>query len=249
MDKNIREKIIRSASLKKSDIVLEIGPGRGELTALLLEKVKKVIAVEIDPSLCAILKDKFSSSQNFELINQDILEFNPSLHSRGAVKVKVVANLPYYISTPIIIHLLEHREIIKDIYLTLQKELAGRLAAQPGSKEYGSISCFVQFYSDVKILFPIKNTSFWPIPKVDSSFIKLKIRSKPKVKVSDEQLFFKLVRSAFGQRRKSIKNSLSSVLPGPLLTDCLKSARIKPSLRAEDLSLADFARLANCIIK
>lgn len=247
VDKNIQEKIIQSANLKKSDIVLEIGPGRGELTSFLLEKVQKVIAVEIDPGLCAILRDKFSAYKNFELINQDILKFNIRGFIQKGKKLKVVANLPYYISTPIITHLFERREVIKEIYLTLQKELASRLTTGPGSKEYGSISCFVQFYSRAQILFPIKNTSFWPPPKVDSSFLKLKILSKPKVKVSDEQLFFKLIRSAFNQRRKSLKNSLGLLLPQSLLKDCLKSAKLKPNLRAEDLSLADFARLANCV--
>ena len=136
MDKNIQEKIIQSANLKRSDIVLEIGPGRGELTSFLLAKVRKVIAVEIDPGLCAILRDKFSAYKNFELINQDILKFNIAdifLHLRGAThcssevngvgnkKLKVIANLPYYISTPIITHLFKHREVIKDIFLTLQK--------------------------------------------------------------------------------------------------------------------------------
>lgn len=247
VDKNIQKKIIQSANLKKSDIVLEIGPGRGELTSFLLEKVRKVIAVEIDPGLCAILRDKFFAYKNFELINQDILKFNIRDFIQKGKKLKVVANLPYYISTPIIAHLFEHRELIKEIYLTLQKELASRLTTGPGSKEYGSISCFIQFYSDAKILFPIKNTSFSPPPKVDSSFLKLKIHSKPKVKVSDEQLFFKLIRSAFNQRRKSLKNSLSSLLPEPLLTDCLKSVKLKSCLRAENLFLSDFARLVNCI--
>ena len=160
VDKNIQEKIIQSGNLKKSDVVLEIGPGRGELTSLLLERVKKVIAVEIDSSLCAILRDKFSGYQNFELINQDILKFVIRDFIKNDKKLKVIANLPYYISTPIITHLFEHREVIKEIYLTLQKELASRLTTGPGSKEYGSISCFIQFYSDAQILFPIKNTSF-----------------------------------------------------------------------------------------
>lgn len=247
VDKNIREKIIQSGNLKKSDVVLEIGPGRGELTALLLEKVRKVIAVEIDPGLCAILRDKFSAYKNFELINQDILKCNIRDFIQKDKKLKVVANLPYYISTPIITRLFKHKEVIKEIFLTLQKELASRLTTGPGSKEYGSISCFIQFYSNAQILFPIKNTSFWPAPKVDSCFLKLKILSKPKVRVISEQVFFKLVRAAFNQRRKSLKNSLGSLLPQPLLKDCLKSAKLKPGLRAEDLSLADFARLANCV--
>lgn len=270
VDKNIREKIIQSAHLKKSDIVLEVGPGRGELTSLLLDKVKKAVAVEIDSGLCAILKDSFSAYRNFELINQDILKFNIAdifLHPQGAAvcrgathcslgvngvgnkKLKVIANLPYYISTPIITHLFKQRGVIKEIFLTLQKELAWRLISCPGSKAYGAISCFVQFYSDIHILFPIKNTSFWPPPKVDSCFLKLKILSQPKVKVSDEQLFFKFIRAAFNQRRKSLKNSLGLLLPQPLLKDCLKSARLKPSLRAEDLSLADFANLTNCLVR
>lgn len=249
IDKNIQEKIVNSCNLQESDVVLEIGPGRGELTRLLLAKAKKVFAVEIDKELCGLLSSKFSSSSNFELINQDILKISlVDLRGlQGLGKLKVIANIPYYISTPIIAHLLRYKESIEAIYISLQKELAKRLTALPGNKDYGAFSCFVQFYSQPKILFPIKNSSFWPKPKVDSSFVELKILSAPKVKVKDEESFFKIVRLAFSQRRKVLKNSLVKMVEGDKLIAHLKLLGMKENARAEDLSLKDFARLADCL--
>lgn len=249
IDKNIQVKIIQACNLDKDDIVLEIGPGRGELTQVLLGKVKKVIAVEIDKELCELLSSKFSSSKNFELINQDILKTTlVDLRGlQGLGKLKVIANIPYYISTPIIAHLLRYKESIEVIYLSLQKELAKRLIACPGSKVYGAFSCFAQFYSQPKILFPIKNSSFWPKPKVDSSFVELKILSAPKVKVKDEESFFKIIRLAFTQRRKVLKNSLRKLAPEKKLIHCLNRLGIPQTVRAEALSLEDFAQLAGCL--
>lgn len=255
IDKNIQEKIVHSCNLQESDVVLEIGPGRGEITQLLLAKAKKVIAVEIDKELCGLLSSKFSSSSNFELINQDILKTTlvdlRGLQGglRGLGKLKVIANIPYYISTPIIAHLLRYKESIEAIYISLQKELAKRLAALPGNKDYGAFSCFAQFYSQPKILFPIKNSSFWPKPKVASSFVELKILSAPKVKVKDEESFFKIIRLAFSQRRKVLKNSLVKMVEGDKLIAHLKLWGIKENARAEDLSLKDFARLADCLYR
>ncbi len=247
VDKNIQEKIIRSCDLKEADTVLEIGPGRGELTQALLDRAKKVIAVEIDGELCAHLKEKFSSYANFVLINNDILKVGLSRLAcgKGPGRLKVIANVPYYISTPIITHLLNHGKFIETIFITLQKELAARLAASAGSKSYGAFSCLVQFYAKPKILFSIKNSSFWPRPKVDSSFIELKILSAPPVQVRDESLFFKIIRSGFNQRRKLLKNNLGRELPEAKIRDCFRTAGIKQGARAEDLSLRDFARVSN----
>lgn len=245
IDRSIREKIIQASDLKKNDTVLEIGPGRGEISEGLLKSVKKLIAVEIDPSLCAALKDKFSTRANFELINADILKIDLSKLSPGAGKIKVIANLPYYISTPAIIHLLKYKKHIREIYLTLQKEVAQRICAAPGTKAYGAFSCFAQFHSQPEILFEIKNTSFWPRPKVDSCFIRLKALNKPRLKIADEERFFRIIRTAFNQRRKQLKNSLKKILP----TEAFKQAGINPNSRAENLSLADFARLNNFLSK
>ncbi len=241
IDKNIQAKIIKYSAPKETENVLEIGPGRGELTQLLLEKAKKVIAVEIDELLCKLLREKFSAYKNFELINADILKLDLSKFG----KLKVIANLPYYISSPAIAHILNYRKSIKAAYLTLQKELAMRLCCPAGTKDCGAISCLVGYYSQPRILFPISNSCFWPRPKVDSCFIELKIFPEPKVKVKNETLFFKLIRLAFNQRRKLLKNSLSSLLPQVRLADCLEAAGLKQKVRAEELSLSDFARLAD----
>ena len=241
IDRNIREKIIQASGLKKEDTVLEIGPGRGEISEGLLNQVKKLIAVEIDASLCPALKDKFSLRANFELINEDILKIDLSKLFPGAGKIKVIANLPYYISTPAITHLLKYKKQISEIYLTLQKEVAQRISAVPGTKTYGAFSCFAQFHTRPEILFEIKNTSFWPRPKVDSCFIRLKALAKPRLKIDDEEKLFRIIRTAFNQRRKQLKNSLKKILP----PEAFKKAGIDPNSRAEELSLSDFAKLAS----
>ncbi len=229
VDKNIQEKIITVCRVTKKDIVLEIGSGRGEITGHLIRKAKKVIAVELDKNLCGILKSRFASCANFELLSNDILKLSLSKYKH----LKVIANIPYYISSPIITHLIKYRGSIKTIFLTIQKEVGLRLIAGPGSKDYSSFSCFIQYYTEPKIHFLIKNASFWPKPKVDSCFIELAIRAKPPVKISDEDMFFKVIRTAFNQRRKQLKNSLAGLLPENKLSQA----------RAEDLSLSDFARL------
>jgi len=246
-DKNIQKKIVKVCKLKKTDIILEIGPGRGELTQYLLKAAKRVIAVEVDKELCELLTSKFSSSRNFELVNKDILRTNlvNLVGCQGSERIMVIANIPYYISTPIIAHLLDYNESIEIIYLSLQKELAARLTAGPGNKSYGALGCFVQFYTQPKILFSIKRSSFWPRPKVDSCFVELKMLPEPKVAVKNETFFFKLISLAFNQRRKLLKNSLARLFPQSKISDCLKAIGLKEKIRAEDLSLSDFARVAD----
>lgn len=241
IDKNVQEKIISACNVRKTDMVLEIGPGRGAITGLLLDKARKVMAIEIDRKLCEALAEKFFRNKNFELHNQDILKVDLSKYRR----LKVIANIPYYISTPIIAHLFQFRKQIEAIYLTLQKELAWRLTASPGNKDYGAFSCFVQFYSKPSILFPIKRGSFWPRPKVDSAFVKLEILPQPAVKVQDEALFFKIIRLAFNQRRKLLKNSLARIFPEADILAGLKELGLNQNVRAEDLSLSDFAAIAD----
>lgn len=220
---------------------MEIGPGKGALTRQLAPLVKRLIAVEIDPRLCDHLRQELKFN-NLEIVCRDILQFDfKGIDS----KLKVIGNIPYYISTPIISYLLEHKPKIEVVYLSLQKELGMRAAALPGGKEYGAFSCFVQYHAAAEILFPIKRGCFLPKPKVDSVFVRLRIRPQPLVWVKDEQYFFKIIHAAFGQRRKTIGNSLSALVPkGDLITG-LKALGIDPACRAENLSLSDFARIAD----
>lgn len=245
VDRNIQAKIIQACHLQKSDSVLEIGPGPGQLTQRISPEVKEVLAVELDKELCVGLKEKLKFD-NLKIFCQDILKFNFRNLNH---KVKVVGNLPYYISTPIISHLLDNKDKISAIYISLQKELGERLVASPGGKEYGAFSCFVQYHTQSRILFKIGKGCFRPSPKVDSVFLELKIRGKPAVEVKDEALFFKLIHAAFNQRRKTIRNSLSGLFPKTDLNCLLEKARLNPQSRPEQLSLDDFSRLANMLNK
>ncbi len=246
VDKNIQHKIIAACALKSSDIVLEIGSGRGELTQYIAGKVKSVSALELDRILYQFLKDKFRDYANVKVLNQDILKFN--LHkyfSKPRNKIKIIGNIPYYITTPIIEHLFKYKDKIETIFISVQKEFGQRIIAQAGSKAYGAFSCFVQYYAEPKIIFTIKKTSFLPSPKVDSCFLRMDIRSKPAVQLKDEGFFFKIIRGAFNQRRKSLKNSLKGLIPPEKLEIFFRSYNINPNIRPEDLGLQDFASLSN----
>ncbi|MFZ5801288.1 MAG: 16S rRNA (adenine(1518)-N(6)/adenine(1519)-N(6))-dimethyltransferase RsmA [Candidatus Omnitrophota bacterium] len=237
----ISQRIIQSCDLSLSDEVLEIGPGRGALTRQLAPLVKRIIAVEIDRRLCEQLRQELKFN-NLEIVCQDILRFD---FSKVASKLKVIGNIPYYISTPIISHLLGNKGKIDAIYLSLQKELGLRAAALPGGKEYGAFSCFVQHHTEPEILFPISKGCFSPQPKVDSVFVRLRVRPQPLIKVKDEEYFFKIIHAAFSQRRKTLGNALSALLPKKELLTGLKALGIDPGLRAEKLTLGDFARIAD----
>lgn len=239
IDTNIQRKIIAACELKASDIVLEIGAGRGELTRLIAERASEVWAVEIDYYLCQTLKEKFKNYQNVEIINQDILKFN--LKRRG---IKVIGNIPYYITTPIIEHLLKFKDKIDCIYISVQKEFARRMVAQAGSKDYGSFSCFVQYYTEPKTIFLIKKTSFLPTPKVDSFFLKLDIRHRTILEPENEKLLFKIIRSAFQQRRKTLRNSLNGIILPEKLRLFFRKYNIYPNIRPEDLTCQDFVNLS-----
>lgn len=247
IDKNIQRKISEAAGFCASDIVLEIGAGRGEITKLIAPLTAKVYAVELDTSLIGILKNNLALSMNVEVLRADILKFDfeEFFKEKAVSKIKVVGNIPYYITTPIIERLFEYRDKIKSIYLTVQKEFAQRMIAKPGSKDFGSFSCFVQYYALVRKLFLIKKTSFNPQPKVDSCFLSFYIREKPAVEARDETLFFKIIRAAFNQRRKTLKNSLENVIPRQKLENFFATYGIDANTRPEALSLEDFARLAN----
>lgn len=244
VDKNIQRKIIEACDFKPPDIVLEIGSGRGELTSDIANKVKFVIGVEIDKQLSGLLKEGFKDYKNVKIINQNILKFN--LNSYFAkTKIKVIGNIPYYITSPIIEHLFKYKDKIEAIFLTVQKEFGQRMCASKGSKDYGAFSCFVQFHAKPGIIFNIKKNSFYPAPKVDSCFLRLVIRGKPLFTLKNESLLFKIIRAAFNQRRKTLRNSLKNIVSPQKLEAYFSRYKITPNIRPEDLGLEDFTNLAN----
>lgn len=249
IDGNIKDKIISEARPEEGDIILEIGPGLGALTIDLAKSGARIYAVEKDRKIYALLKDIARDDfPNLELSCGDILKFDFK-NIASSKKIKVVGNLPYYITTPILEWLIKNKDFIESILVTVQKEVAERLTASPGGEYYSSISCFVQYYTKPEYVYTIKRNSFYPSPKVDSSLIRLDVLAKPSVEVSDEELFFRIVRGAFNQRRKSIINSLSRKavlnISKERLADILRLAGVEPNLRPEVLSLSDFAKIAN----
>lgn len=251
-DKNIQKKIVLTSDLNKDDIVLEIGAGFGDLTKQIALVAKKVYALEIDKRLFESLEENLKSQANCQILKEDILKFDLGkflLKKRIKQKIKVIGNIPYYISSPIIEHLIKYRQKITAVCLTVQKEFGRRVCAASGSKEYSSFSCFVQYYAQSKIIFEIKKGSFSPAPKVDSCFLSLKFRDNPAVCVNDEKMFFKLIRTAFNQRRKTLRNSLRGFIAKDKLEDILNSLNIDINTRPEELSLEQFAKLAKKIEK
>ncbi len=239
-DPNVKRKIIAACDLSEDDIVLEIGPGGGALTRELAPRVKKLIAIETDKTLAQELHTEFQGTST-EIIHADFLKYPvESLPDH----LKIIGNLPYYISTPIIDKILLHPDKFSIFYLTIQYELGRRLAAGPGTKEFGVFSCFVQYYAEPKILFKIKNTAFRPIPKVDSCFLKL-TPLKRSNKAQDEHWLFQIIRHAFQQRRKILTNALSGLIETEKLQEMLKELDLREKVRAENLKLEDFIALAN----
>ena len=243
-----------SANINKEDLVIEIGPGLGTLTKYILERAGKVICVELDDRMIDILKERFFLYENFEIINEDILKVD--LHKlikeekNGNIKnVKIVANLPYYITTPIIMKLLEERLDLQSITVMVQKEVAERLIAIPGEKFTGAITYSVYYYADSENVRIVDKSSFIPEPSVESEVINLKIRENPPVNVNNEELFFKLIKIAFMQRRKTLVNSLSNsgYIEKNKIIEILKQLNINENIRAEKLSIQDFANIANKI--
>jgi len=248
-DGNIKNKLLEAAELKNDDAVLEIGPGLGQLTFDISARVKEVIAVEFDKKLFLILSDFAKDFKNIRLIHEDFLKSDLRSIAPGNKKLKVISNLPYYISTPIILKLLENKDRMELALLTLQKEVADRLTAQPNSRDYGSLTLFASFHAGIKKLFNIKKNSFYPIPKIDSTVIMLKPRTEPPVKVMDESILLELIRIGFSSRRKTLINALSAKgykgLSKDAIQRILREAGISENTRAEALSLADFAAISN----
>lgn len=247
-NETLLSKMVLAAEVSKNDDILEIGPGDGALTSHLLNKCGNLIAIEKDISLESILRKKFSHFTNFYLIIGDVL--NIDIKEIGAKKkLKIVANIPYYITTPLIKKFLDNSDLIDDIYITIQKEVAERITSRHGSKNYGLLTLFVNYYAETKILLNLPRGAFFPIPDVDSSFLKIKLRKfRFFEKIEDENLFFECAKAAFGKRRKNIINNLIElgVSKGELI-EAFKSKNINPDSRAEDFSLEEFVDIAMLI--
>ncbi|MCJ7578479.1 MAG: 16S rRNA (adenine(1518)-N(6)/adenine(1519)-N(6))-dimethyltransferase RsmA [candidate division Zixibacteria bacterium] len=243
------KRIVDSLDIQEGDTVLEIGAGKGALTKYLLEKAKKTVAVEIDKKLCQYLEQRFTEKNNLVLINKDILKIDWGNLAGKMGHLKVIGNLPYRITSPLLSLLLENREFIPLSVLMVQKEVAKRICAQPGSKDWSPLSITVQLHADVKTLFHLRPTSFYPSPKVESSVIKIVFLKRPRVFIADENLFLLVVRSAFGQRRKIILNSLSANLnlPKTEVELILNKVKIDPKRRPETLSIQEFAKLSSAL--
>jgi 16S rRNA (adenine1518-N6/adenine1519-N6)-dimethyltransferase len=250
VDSNILNKLIRTAKIGEEDVVLEVGPGLGKMTLALAHRVKKVIAVEIDPKLVAILNEKVKDYPNVEVVKGDILkvDFKHFFEKEGH-PVKVVANLPYQISTPLLSRLIESKEAFSTFTLMLQKEVAERMVAPPGNKEYGPLSIFVQLFFDVCIRFFIKPSAFFPPPKIESAVVRMAWKEKPVIETKDEEWFKKVVRACFGYRRKTLINALKhSELSLPeSIESKMERIGIDPRRRPETLSIQEFVRLANAL--
>ena len=253
---SVVDKIVESAEITKNDLVIEIGPGLGNLTEFLLEKAGKVIAIELDQRMLEILNDRFSLYDNFEIINEDVLKVNLneliSKNKNSEIKnAKIVANLPYYITTPIIMKLLEEKLDIETITVMVQKEVADRLIAVPGEKLSGAITYSVYYYATSENVTIVENNSFIPEPEVDSEVIKLSIRKNPPVELLDEDQFFKTVKASFMQRRKTLINALVN---GGILKNKQDAKKLFDDLnmdyntRGESLSIEKFAEISNYIV-
>ncbi len=251
IDERALTEIVESAAPEGAN-VLEIGPGFGTLTQRLCERASKVVCVEIDSAAIPILTDNLKEFDNLEIIHADIMKTDiKELSDRefGGASVKVCANLPYYITSPVIMSLLSPELPIEDITIMIQKEVALRIGAKPGSKDYGVLTLAVGYYATTEIVTIVPPSSFMPPPKVESAVIKLTMRSKPPVEVKDEQLYFKVIKAAFALRRKTLLNALSSGLglSKERILEVLKSADIDEKRRGETLSDEEFARITNAL--
>ena len=261
IDGNVVEKIVREAGITKDDFVLEIGPGIGTMTQILCENAREVTAVEIDKNLIPILAETLAPYDNVTVINEDILKVDVrklAEEKNDGRPIKVVANLPYYITTPIIMGLFESHVPLESITIMVQKEVAQRMQVGPGTKDYGALSLAVQFYADAQIVLKVPASCFMPRPNVDSAVIKLVRHEDAPVKVKDEQFMFRVIRAAFNQRRKTLANSLanSSELNGSGhactredVTTALEAMGLPAGIRGEALTLAQFGELADRLVE
>ncbi len=253
IDDNVIDRIMAGSEVNEECAVLEIGPGIGVMTEALCERANKVVSVEIDSSLVPVLKETVGHFDNFKLINQDILKMDLQALFEDEFKhmpTKLVANLPYYVTTPIIMAFLESHVPVTDLIVMIQKEVADRMMAVPSTKAYGALSVAVQYFTEPMIVTKVSRGSFMPMPNVDSTVIRLKVRQTPPVKLIDEAIFFKTVKDAFGKRRKTLLNALSSGglgLDKDTVRRVLSASEIPENTRGEALNIGEFARLANAI--
>ncbi|MBG9548618.1 16S rRNA (adenine(1518)-N(6)/adenine(1519)-N(6))-dimethyltransferase RsmA [Cytobacillus firmus] len=257
IDTNILRRIVDHADLTEESGAIEIGPGIGALTEQLARRSKKVLAFEIDQRLLPILKETLSPYPHVSILNEDVLKADVKTaierEFEGFDDIMVVANLPYYVTTPIIMKLLEDKLPIRGIVCMLQKEVADRISAHPGTKEYGSLSIAVQYYTEAETAMIVPKTVFVPQPNVDSAVIKLTKRKEPAVAVKSESFFFRLTKASFAQRRKTLLNNLTSQLPEgkqkkEQILSALEQANIEPGRRGETLSIEEFARLSDALL-
>lgn len=256
IDENILDKMIKGSLIDKDTNIIEIGPGFGTLTQRLLMSAKKVVAIEIDKTAVPILQDNLSEFDNLKIINDDVLKCDLKkiiADEFGGGRVRIVANLPYYITTPIIMHILESHLNAESLCIMIQKEVAERIMAKPSTKDYGALSVAVNYYAEPRMICTVPPSSFIPMPKVSSAVISLDIRQNPPVDVKDEKNYFKVVKASFGQRRKTLLNALSGSSLIPMskaeIMACLQRIGIDEKRRGETLSLKDFADITNEIFK
>ncbi|MDF2801810.1 MAG: dimethyladenosine transferase [Anaerocolumna sp.] len=254
IDTHVLDKIIRAAEITKDDMVLEIGPGIGTLTQYLCEAAREVVAVEIDKKLLPILDDTLSAYDNVTVINEDVLKFDIIQlvkEKNNNRPIKIVANLPYYITTPIIMGLFEAHVPMDNITVMVQKEVADRMQSGPGSKDYGALSLAVQYYAKPYIAANVPPNCFMPRPNVGSAVIRLSLHKENPVKLRDEKLMFQVIRASFNQRRKTLVNGLNNNpeihLPKDIIAQAIEELGVSPTIRGEALTLEDFARLSNII--
>lgn len=256
IDTNILRNIVDHAQLTEESGAIEVGPGIGALTEQLAKRSKKVVAYEIDQRLLPILKETLEPYPHAKIIHQDILKANVKemldTEFQDIQDIMLVANLPYYVTTPIIMKILEEKLPLRGVVVMLQKEVAERISAKPGTKEYGSLSIAIQYYTKPEVVMIVPKTVFVPQPNVDSAVIRLTIRETPSVSVKNEEFFFKVTRASFAQRRKTILNNLSSQLEGGKekkaeIIEALEQANIEPSRRGESLSIEEFAKLSDVL--
>ena len=252
IDTNVIDRILEGAGVKEGDYVIEVGPGIGTLTKEMGRSAEKVVAIEIDKTLIPILEETLEDFPNIEVINQDILKVNVQELVKEKLNggpVKLVANLPYYITTPIVMKFLEEDIPVTDIVVMVQKEVADRMNAKPNTKDYGALSVAVQYYCDTEIVAKAPRHMFMPQPNVDSTVIGLHVREEQIYHVDNEDIFFKTVKASFGQRRKTLLNSLGGLgfLSKDQIKEALKEANIDEKRRGETLSIEEFASLSNAV--
>lgn len=248
VDQSVPRDIVDGADVGPEDLVIEIGPGVGTLTAQLLKIAKRVVAIELDDTLIPILTEELGEYPNFSLIHNDALKVNFDEVIGDEQSVKLVANLPYYVTTPIIVKLLKEKHKFKSLTIMIQKEVAERMNAEPGNKDYGALTLLVQYYCNTKIVRKVPPACFIPRPKVDSIVIRLDKLDEPKVKVDNEKLFFDIIRNSFNMRRKTLWNGVKNIGSSKeKLEAAFEKAGIDPKRRGETLSIQEFATLSNCI--